>query len=249
MMRERRIPRLDRCWGVCSRAMAAVGLTRCWWQERRCRAAAPINSPGFAGTPTAPTPSTSDNSTKIATTAYVQAQGFVPSDSTPWFTQPSATGTVSFLTTANTVKLFGVVYPGSTALVTTKVNYNVVTADNTGNTYDIGILNSSGQVVAHIGATAGTTFAASTGWKTLNWTGSATLTRGKYYLAITTNCTTSCAQIIGSSTGVGLTFVGGIQESVSSGGFVGDDHDSSGRLHGYYYSYLGGAVRWGIFSS
>jgi len=154
----------------------------------------------------------------VATTAYVQAQGFVSSDSTPWFTQPSATGTVSFLTTSNVVKLYGVVYPGSTALVTTKVNYNVVTADAGSNTYDIGIVNSSGAVVTHIGPTASATFAGSTGWKTVNWTGSATLPRGKYYLAITTNCTTSCAQIIGSSTSVGLTFAGGVSESVSGGG-------------------------------
>lgn len=32
---------------------------------------APLNSPGLTGIPTAPTPSPSDNSTKIATTAYV----------------------------------------------------------------------------------------------------------------------------------------------------------------------------------
>jgi hypothetical protein len=115
-------------------------------------------------------------------------------------------------------KLYGVVYPESTGLVTTKITYNVVTADNTSNTYDIGIVNSSGAVVAHIGATAGTAFAASTGWKTVNWTGSATITRGKYYLAITTSCTTSCAALIGSSTGVGFTFAGNTQEGVSSGG-------------------------------
>lgn len=35
---------------------------------------APINSPAFTGTPTAPTPITADNSTKIATTAYVTAK-------------------------------------------------------------------------------------------------------------------------------------------------------------------------------
>jgi trimeric autotransporter adhesin len=40
--------------------------------------AAPLNSPNFTGTPTAPTPSSSDNSTQIATTAFVQAQGYVP---------------------------------------------------------------------------------------------------------------------------------------------------------------------------
>jgi hypothetical protein len=35
--------------------------------------AAPLASPALTGTPTAPTPSTGDNSTKIATTAFVQA--------------------------------------------------------------------------------------------------------------------------------------------------------------------------------
>ncbi len=36
-------------------------------------ALAPLSNPAFTGTPTAPTPSTADNTTKIATTAYVQA--------------------------------------------------------------------------------------------------------------------------------------------------------------------------------
>ncbi|MBM3440913.1 MAG: hypothetical protein FJX94_08695, partial [Bacteroidetes bacterium] len=37
---------------------------------------APLNSPAFTGVPTAPTPLVSDNSTTIATTAYVQQQGY-----------------------------------------------------------------------------------------------------------------------------------------------------------------------------
>ena len=40
---------------------------------------APLASPTFTGTPTAPTLDTSDNSTKIATTAYVQAQNYLTS--------------------------------------------------------------------------------------------------------------------------------------------------------------------------
>lgn len=39
--------------------------------------AAPLDSPAFTGTPTAPTPTTADNSTAVATTAYVQAQGYL----------------------------------------------------------------------------------------------------------------------------------------------------------------------------
>ena len=39
---------------------------------------AELNSPEFSGTPKAPTPSTEDNSTRIATTAYVRSLGYIP---------------------------------------------------------------------------------------------------------------------------------------------------------------------------
>ena len=39
--------------------------------------AAPLASPTFTGTPSAPTPTAGDNSTKLATTAYVVGQGYV----------------------------------------------------------------------------------------------------------------------------------------------------------------------------
>ena len=44
---------------------------------------APLASPALAGNPTAPTPATADNSTSIATTAFVKAQGYVTSSSAP----------------------------------------------------------------------------------------------------------------------------------------------------------------------
>ena len=114
-----------------------------------------------------------------------------------------------------------------------QVTYNVQTADNTANTYDIGLYSSAGTLLAHIGSTAGTTFAPSTGWKTLNWTAASTIKQGKYYLAITTSCTSSCAALIGSSTGVGFTFAGAVQESVTGGRHTAElDHDSGRRLHG-----------------
>jgi hypothetical protein len=40
---------------------------------------APLASPALTGNPTAPTPTTADNDTSIATTAYVQAQGYLTS--------------------------------------------------------------------------------------------------------------------------------------------------------------------------
>lgn len=42
---------------------------------------APIASPTFTGTPKAPTPATADNSTNIATTAFIKAQGYITSAS------------------------------------------------------------------------------------------------------------------------------------------------------------------------
>jgi hypothetical protein len=138
--------------------------------------------------------------------------------SIPWFTTNTTGTTISFSSTANKAELWGVVL--TFPLTTSQVTYDVVTADNTSNTYDIGVLNSSGNIVAHIGNTAGTTFAASTGYKTLSWAASATLQPGKYYLAITSNCTSSCAQIYGGSS-AGFTFVGGSSgtaESVTAGG-------------------------------
>jgi hypothetical protein len=136
----------------------------------------------------------------------------------PWLTTNTTGTAISFSSTANKAELWGVVL--TFPLATTQVTYNVSTADNTSNTYDIGVLNSSGNVVAHIGNNAGTTFAPSTGWKTLSWTASATLQPGKYYLAITSSCTSSCAQVSG-GTSAGFTFVGGSSgtvESVTAGG-------------------------------
>ena len=138
--------------------------------------------------------------------------------SIPWFTTNTTGTAISFSSTANKAELWGVVL--TFPLTTTQVTYYVSTADDTSNTYDIGVLNSSGNVVAHIGNTAGTTFAASTGWKTLSWATSATLQPGKYYLAITSSCTSSCAQVYGGSS-AGFTFLGGsggTSESVTSGG-------------------------------
>lgn len=67
---------------------------------------APINSPNFTGVPTAPTPSSSDNSNKIATTAFVKAQGYAPLNSPAFTGVPTAptaapgTNTTQIATTA-----------------------------------------------------------------------------------------------------------------------------------------------------
>ena len=59
---------------------------------------APLDSPAFTGTPTAPTPATTDSSTRIATTEFVKGQGYL-TDSAPglipiggllWFSSTTA---------------------------------------------------------------------------------------------------------------------------------------------------------------
>jgi len=47
---------------------------------------APLANPAFTGNPTAPTPPTADNDTSIATTAFVNAQGYLKSNATAQFT-------------------------------------------------------------------------------------------------------------------------------------------------------------------
>jgi hypothetical protein len=65
---------------------------------------APLASPPFTGSPTAPTPSTSDNSTKLATTAFVVAQGYA---------------TVTYTTTAIAAAVSGL---ASTAYVNSQIS-------------------------------------------------------------------------------------------------------------------------------
>ena len=148
-------------------------------------------------------------------TSCMPAGGAVPPNSTaiPWLTFSHGGSNINFSTAANKAIFTGVIL--DFAKTTTQVSYNVSTVDNTANTYDLGVYSGTSggscTLQAHIGSTAGTTFASAAGWKTTNWTGgAATLQPGRYYLAYTTSCTTSCATLVG-DTG-GFTFAG------SSGG-------------------------------
>lgn len=73
---------------------AAVGTGTKWAHEDHVHPTdttrAPLASPGFTGTPTAPTPAVNDNSTKIATTAYVEGQA---SSANPVMNGTAAPGT------------------------------------------------------------------------------------------------------------------------------------------------------------
>jgi hypothetical protein len=84
---------------------------------------APLASPGFTGNPTAPTQSAADNSTKLATTAYVDNAGtFKANLNSPTFTgTPSLpTGTIGVTQTAgdNSTKLATTAYVDTKAVPT-----------------------------------------------------------------------------------------------------------------------------------
>ena len=138
---------------------------------------------------TATTQSAGDNTTKLATTAFVTGSfsGVVTGDyvkgngttavtdsgvlsgpyTIPWITAVRGGGTASFA--QNVVKMWGVVL--TFPLKTSNVAYYVSAADNSANLYDIGIAcgavgsscnggaYSPGQIIVDIGATAGTSFA------------------------------------------------------------------------------------------
>ena len=58
---------------------------------------APINDPIFTGNPRAPTPSTGDNSTSLATTAFVKNQGYVTAVTAPVTSVATKTGAVTLV--------------------------------------------------------------------------------------------------------------------------------------------------------
>jgi len=115
----------------------------------------------------------------------------------------------------NVTKLWGFLLPYN--VTTTEITYDVMNADNTANNYDIGIFDSSGKLVVDIGPTPGTTFAPVKNFQTLKWTqGSTSLLPGRYYIAFTTNCSSLCAKVAGSSTYV--SFAINVSAGTSLGG-------------------------------
>jgi hypothetical protein len=205
--------------------------------------AAPLNSPAFTGTPTAPTPATSDNSTNVATTAYVKNQGYDTASGlvsgnypkangtagvadsgvmagpyTAFWAIPGSVSTTSPITcsgTANKATIWGVSIPFP--IKTSNVAYYVVGADNTANTYDLGLYNPSGNLIAHTGTLAGTTFAPTASHYTSQpWTAANTVLQpGTYWLALT------CSAISGTATfGYSYAWVNGgnTSENLTTGG-------------------------------
>jgi hypothetical protein len=91
-------------------------------------------------------------------------------------------------------------YTVPVAISVGKLCYRVTTADNTGtNLYDIGVYSlgkgtgSSGALLAHSGPLAGTSFAPSAAFTCTAMGTPATIQPGQYLVAVTSNCSASCA--------------------------------------------------------
>ena len=124
----------------------------------------------------------------------ISASGGGGAPTLPFFTTGTGHTGASQATTANVTKLWGILLPYN--VTSTEIIYDVTTADKSSNNYDVGLFDNSGNLVVNLGATPGTTFSSSTGFKTLAWTqGSTSLAAGRYYFAITTNCASACAKI------------------------------------------------------
>lgn len=106
-----------------------------------------------------------------------------------YFQLSASTSSISTLSGANTTVLWGFV--ATYSMTTNRLQYEVGTADNSADLYDIGVYDANGNLVCHVGATAGTSIAPSTGLHTIPWAASGTFTAGnRYYIGITGNATT-----------------------------------------------------------
>lgn len=208
--------------------------------------AAPIASPTFTGIPAAPTAAVDTSTTQLATTAYVVGQGYarnsitvaghpltanvvvVPSDISPSIcglvsaNQASLSGSNTLSATANRATVWG--YFNPIPCTTTQFDYTIATADNTANTYDLGVYKctepcsaATGNLLGHFAA-AGTTFAAGTGIRTKqNWASSFILPAGRYYIALTSSCTVTCATL-GGVNATGVSYATNQVVTVTTGG-------------------------------
>jgi hypothetical protein len=164
-------------------------------------------------------------SSNVTVSASDLTTGTLPSAQLPaptcsWITVPTQGGSGNAFSGTNKAIVWGVYNPYP--CVTNNVAYVVGTADNTANNYALGLYIGSsggtGTLVATTASTAGTTFAASTGIKHIAWNASnVTVPAGRIYIALTSNCASTCAALLGTS-GTGVTWAANVQLSVTTGG-------------------------------
>jgi len=157
----------------------------------------------LSGTPALPngttgtTQSPGDSTAKLATDAFVNqyVSAFIEMGN-------SVSNNVTVGDNATHGNLFGFTLPA--AVTTGHITVYIGTADNSSNTYDIGIYQGTAggtdNLLLHIGSTAGNAInGGATGYVTLAWTTSTTLPPGRYYLALFGNEASPALQLGGYS--------------------------------------------------
>ncbi len=194
--------------------------------------AAPLASPTFTGTPIVPgyvPTGTTVNGHALSSNVTVSASdlttGTLPTAQLPaptcsWITVPTQGGSGNAFSGTNKAIVWGVYNPYP--CVSNNVAYVVGTADSTSNNYALGLYSGAsggtGTLVATTASTAGTTFAPSLGIKHIAWTASnVTVPAGRIYIALTSNCASTCAALLGTS-GTGVTWAANVQVGVTTGG-------------------------------
>jgi hypothetical protein len=183
-----------------SRAAAADLATETARAEAAEALLAPKGSAAFTGTPTAPTAATNTNSTQIATTAYVDGNYISPV--LDWGKGYSSSTTVAFNTTTGHMQVFGIYI--DRPVKCSSITVYVVGADNSANTYDIGLYygvsGSSNNLIAHTGAVAGSAyFATASTYATIPFGTTVTLMPGRYYLGLYANEASAPATVASNS--------------------------------------------------
>ena len=166
------------------------------------------------------TNSTIDLTTKVTGVLPVANGGSGSSSAATFYTFFSVNGASAGTVTLNTTNLWSYDLPVTVTGVT-KIGIIVNTADNSANTYDIGLYNSAGTLGCHMGSAAGSTFAATTGFKVISCTGGASnMPAGRYYLGMTSG--TAATMTLGGPTLTGTTYCHAVPatNNTTSGGVL-----------------------------
>jgi len=141
------------------------------------------------------TVATSGSASDLSSGTLAAARGGV--GIAPFYSTSSNAGSAAALT-LNKVLLNG--FYLSTPVTFTQLTYRILTADNTADTYDLGIYNASGTLICDFGSIAGTVFAPSSNTNmTIACTqGTVIAPAGKYYVGVTAG-TAATATVAGAS--------------------------------------------------
>lgn len=157
------------------------------------------------------TPGASDGSLLNAGSVPSSAQ--VGSPLTIWSSVGGAAAVAANAITANKIQMRGFVIPPGGAVSFTKIYY-FLNATDAVNSYDFGIYNAAGTLVAHIGAQTLPSNGVQSA--TISGGGPVLLTAGKYYYAFTGTAITAVQRFV--NAGMSISFYGNDAFGTSTGG-------------------------------